>query len=187
LRGKWLIEVAEMHAMSRAETAQLKSFISRTDERYRPSYGRKEVIEPRQCVFVGTTNRDSYLKDETGGRRFWPVKAGTINIDKLIADRDQLFAEAVKRYHDGMPWWPERDFERDYIMAEQAARYEGDAWEESIATFLETKSQVTVIQIAREALGIETPRLGTHEQRSIAAVGWRRQPKDWRGTRWWTK
>jgi predicted P-loop ATPase len=76
-------------------------------------------------------------------------------------------------------------------MAEQAARYEGDAWEDTIATYLETFSKVTVSQIARQALGIEMARLGTSEQRRIAAVlglrGWRRQPKDWRGTRWWTK
>ena len=191
LRGKWLIEVSEMHAMSRAETTLLKAFITRTTERYRPSYGRREVIEPRQCVFVGTTNRDSYLRDETGGRRFWPIKAGDIDIGTLKRDRDQLFAEAVHLFRNGVPWWPDRDFEREYIIPEQAARYEADAWEENVAAYLTTFTKVTVGQVAREALEIETPRIGTHEQRRIAValerLGWRREPKDWQGKRWWAR
>ena len=197
LRGKWLIEVSEMHAMSRAEATLLKAFITRTTERYRPSYGRKEVIEPRQCVFVGTTNRDTYLRDESGGRRFWPVKAGTIDVDALAHDRDQLFAEAVVRFRKGVRWWPDKDFERDHIMPQQAARYEADVWEENIATYLANKkdARVTVGQVAREGLGIETPKIGTAEQRRIAAameqIGWSRErpdgKTDWQGKRWWVR
>jgi predicted P-loop ATPase len=191
LRGKWLIEVAEMHAMGKAEATLLKAFISRTHERYRPSYGRKEVIEPRQCIFIGTTNREVYLRDETGGRRFWPIKADRIDTQALLRDRDQLFAEAVASYRDGVSWWPDRDFERKYIMPEQAERYEADTWEETIGAFIEVRTKVTIGEVARDALRIETPRIGTADQRRIAAaleqLGWKRLPKDWKGIRWWTK
>jgi predicted P-loop ATPase len=193
LRGKWLIEVSEMHAMNKAEAALLKAFITRTIERYRPSYGRREVIEPRQTVFVGTTNRDTYLRDESGGRRFWPIKVGIIDIDALVDDRDQLFAEAVSRFHADARWWPDKDFERQHIMPQQSARYETDTWEENIFTYLATKptDRVTVGQVAREGLGLETPRIGTAEQRRIAAamerLGWQRLPKDSEGKRWWSK
>ena len=190
LRGKWLIEVSEMHAMSRAEAAQLKAFITRTAERYRPSYGRKEVIEQRQCVFIGTTNKDAYLRDETGGRRFWPVKAGSINIDALKRDRDQLFAEAMVLFRQRQPWWPDKDFENNHIAPQQAARYEGDPWEDSIAEFLKGNSKVTISEIARQALHIETQRIGTADSRRIAnaleQLNWKRLPKDWQGKRWWT-
>jgi predicted P-loop ATPase len=80
-------------------------------------------------------------------------------------------------------------------MPEQAARYEGDAWEENIAGYLATKTRVTIGDVARDALFIETPRIGTADQRRIAAaleqLGWRRErtdgKTDWQGKRWWVQ
>ena len=178
-----------MHAYSKAETSLLKSFISRTTERYRPSYGRLEVMEPRQCTFIGTTNKSAYLRDETGGRRFWPVVAGTINIEGLTEDRDQLFAEALHEYRQGTPWWPDKAFERDHIEPQQAARYEADAWEDLIRQYTATLTRTTIAAIATSALDFKADRLGTADQRRITAIlttlGW--EPKRDMHGRWWER
>ena len=178
LRGKWLIEASEMHALSNAEAAALKAFITRQEERYRPSHGRLEVFEPRQCIFIGTTNTAQYLRDETGGRRFWPVKCGRIDIDALARDRDQLFAEAVHAFKHGAQWWPDKDFEREHIAGQQAERYEADGWEEPIARWIDGRTDVTVMEIAEGALSLQRKEIGTAEQRRIARgltkLGWMR-------------
>jgi predicted P-loop ATPase len=192
LRGKWLIEVAEMHAMSRAEAALLKSFISRTTERYRPSYGRMEVQEPRQCVFVGTTNQDAYLRDPTGGRRFWPVKTGVsgrIELGLLGDARDQLFAEALIAYQDRVPHWPDAQFERELIMPEQQARYSGDIWEDRIERYIADKERVTAAEIARDALSIPDGQMRHEHALRIAstlrAAGWELRRSE--RVRWWKR
>ena len=189
IRGKWLIEIAEMSAMNKAENADLKAFITRNEERFTPKYGRREVIEPRQCVFMGTTNKEAYLRDETGGRRFWPVKAVCIDIEALKHDRDQLFAEAAVAFRSGEKWWPDREFEAEHIRPQQDARYEADAWEEKVAEFLAKRiSTVTAGKVADVTVGevaahlhIDTPKLGTAEQRRIATVlerlGWVREAR----------
>jgi predicted P-loop ATPase len=208
LRGKWLVEVAELRAYSRAAIDQFKEFLTRDVERYRPPWGRKEVHEPRQCVFIGTTNKELYLRDETGNRRFWPVKIGTINLDSLQRDRDQLFAEAVWRFKNGERWWPDAEFERKTIAAEQEARYEADAWEQPIKRYLDVlhkPKRTTILNVALHALGFEgdrplvipgepqpargTPinRLSPNDQQRIARVlthlEW--EPKHNKHQRWW--
>jgi hypothetical protein len=214
LRGKWLIEVAELRAYSRAAIDEFKEFLVRDIDRYRPPWGRKDVHEPRQCVFVGTTNKLHYLRDETGNRRSWPVKTGTIDIDSLRQDRDQLFAEAVQRFKDGEPWWPNGEFERETIATEQEARFEADVWETPIADFLDSLPEgdllrprrTTLLDIAVGALNFElelparreagdpieprgTPinRLSPKDQQRIAAVlvHLEWEPKHSGRDRWW--
>nr|WP_255720622.1 virulence-associated E family protein [Acuticoccus kalidii] len=189
LAGRWLIEIAELSATSRAEAAALKAFVTRDTERYRPTYGRKEVIQPRQCLFVGTTNRTTYLRDESGGRRFWPIKVGAIDTDALSRDRDQLFAEAVHLYRSGVRWWPDAAFEAEHIRSEQEARFEADAWEESIRAWLDDKDLITIKQVAIGALGMSTAGIGRADQNRIIAcmtrLGWSRRNKDSRGNIPW--
>ena len=190
LNGKWLIEVAEMSALDKAEAAALKAFITRRVEKYRPSYGHAEVVEHRQCLFIGTTNKTTYLRDETGGRRFWPVVVGEIETDALARDRDQLFAEADYLFAQGAPWWPDAAFEAQHIKGEQDARYEADSWEDTIGDWLDrlhdepetvlgvenAVARCTVMTVAIKALHMETQKVGTHEQRRIKAalerLGW---------------
>jgi hypothetical protein len=210
LRGKWLIEVAELRAYSRAAIDEFKEFLVREIDRYRPPWGRKDVHEPRQCVFVGTTNKDLYLRDETGNRRSWPIKTGIIKPDCLHRDRDLLFAEAVWRFNNGEPWWPDGQFERTAIVPEQEKRYETDAWEVPIKRYLDVlhlPKRTTILNIALNALGYEgdrplmpvskdepqpargTPinRLSTNDQQRIARIlihlEW--VPKRNLRERWW--
>jgi predicted P-loop ATPase len=106
VRVAWGIEIPELASMNRADIDKVKAFITRKVDRFRPSYGRRVIEVPRQSIFVGSTNADAYLKDETGGRRFWPIRCtGKINLDAIARDRDQLWAEAVALYKARTPWW----------------------------------------------------------------------------------
>lgn len=191
IKGKWLIEVAELSAMGKADTEMLKHFLTRRVERYRPPYGAREVVEGRQCVMVGTTNKSAYLNDETGGRRFWPVKVGTIDTDALMHDRDQLFAEAVAAFRRGDPWWPDGDFEAQHIRPEQEERFEVDEWEGLIAAHLTHQNRTTVQRVAYDALAFENKKIGTTEQRRIGKIlerlGWKRGARGTAGIRWWER
>jgi predicted P-loop ATPase len=184
LPGKWLIEISELSAMTKAEANHLKAFMTRNVERYRPSYGRSQVVQPRQCVFIGTTNEATYLRDPTGARRFWPVAVGAIAIHALRADRDQLFAEAFQAYQDGALWYPDAKFEKEHIAPEQMSRYESDPWEEPIRQHLMMfKPETVCIQWLLEiVLHLDVSRRSRRDSNRVVDVlkvlGWRRLKKD---------
>lgn len=138
VQGVWLYEIAELAGMRRTETERVKQFASRTVDRARPAYGRFRVDRKRTCIFIATTNQQSYLKDETGNRRFWPLETRRIDIDGLQRDRDQLWAEAALQEAAGASLHLDSKLWRD-AAAEQHKRIEEDHWEEAIEAYLHNK------------------------------------------------
>ena len=146
LKGRWLIEVAEMHAFRRADVDRLKGIMSTRIDRVRLPYGRVTEEHPRQSVFAGTTNRDDWQADDTGARRFWPVRCGFLNPDWLRENREQLFAEAVARFKVGEDWWSVPVLQ---ASTEADERRPEDPWEEIIGSYMEPQRTYS----AREILG----------------------------------
>ena len=109
LQGYWIIEMGEMAATKKADLEQIKQFVSKQSDSYRAAYARRTQEHPRQCAFFGTTNDDEFLRDSTGGRRFWPVAvtdAGKVLADKLTDETvDQIWAEVVTRFNAGEEWY----------------------------------------------------------------------------------
>jgi predicted P-loop ATPase len=192
MRGKWLVEIPELHSFSKSEIPALKAFITRREDVYRPPYGRKEEYRPRQNLFVGTTNKQTYLQDSTGGRRFWPVLTTEIDIEALALKRNQLFAESLVRYRRGEHWWPDPDFEAEHVTPEQESRFEADPWEEPIADYLRRNAttKTTVFKLAREAVNLETQRMSTTDRNRVTGIleslGWKRGTRV-QGIRWWVR
>lgn len=107
LRCGWIFELAELSSIKRSDVEQVKNYISRRDDIYRPAYGSVTEKYPRQCVFCGSTNEEYFLKGDTGNRRFWVIavspdlrKYNDFNAS-LTRDRDQLWAEAVTYWRQG--------------------------------------------------------------------------------------
>ena len=140
IRGKWIVEIPELDAFKYARATMLKQFASSAVDIYRPPYERFQVRQPRQCVFIGTTNETEYLKDETGGRRFWPVSCNNeFNLKQLKLDVDQLWAEAVIRYINNEKWWLDGYAENRLAAINQIERLERDPWQDKIENYLTSK------------------------------------------------
>ena len=180
IRGKWIIELGELDSFNKAESTKAKQFFSASTDTYRESYGRRTNDVPRQCVFVGTTNQDEYLKDATGNRRYWPVACTRVDLEQLREIRDQLWAEAMFCYEAGEIWWVNRD-ETAMFSEAQDERFVVDEWEGPILNWLE-ESQIgettSGSEVLASALKLDFGHWGKPEQMRVGAImhrlGWRR-------------
>lgn len=141
LQGYWILEIGELAGMKKADIDKVKAFISRQDDKYRASFGRRVTPHPRQCIFIGTTNsQNGYLRDITGNRRFWTVKTpGTGRLKPWqLTDEEvrQIWAEAIVLQKKGEKLYLDRNLEK-YAQDEQAEAMEQDDREGLVRSYLE--------------------------------------------------
>ena len=192
MNGKWIIEISEMASARKADIDFLKGFITRQVDKVRLPYGRRAEEFPRQCIFIGTTNQEDYLHDETGNRRFWCVTITEADLDWIKENRDQLFAEAVELYHLGEPLWLENKEIEAQAVKEQAARLYEDDWKPLIREWLESQKDesgkmardyYTIIDIYKGAIGQTsisnnvTPQEGNRVRKVLRSLGWKTSVK----------
>ena len=203
VQGVWGYEIAELSAMSKADVNAIKAFISSKVDRYRVAYGTTVESFPRQCVLTGTTNEDTYLRDRTGNRRFWPVPVrNLINAEWVARMRGQLFAEAFARYLQGQPYTPTSEQETRLFKPMQDSRLIETAVESMLLRLLTREpgeadkarsvnvmtSFVTVAHLV-EALGSDvaktTPGLENQIRGWLKQYHWQRDKKQINGARAW--
>lgn len=197
LRGHWLVELAELAPSRKAEQEDLKAFLTRAADEIRAPYARRADIVPRQCVFVGTTNEPTFLRDASGGRRYWPVTCGArIDTEGLAADREQLFAEAVAAFRAGEAWHLPPELEQLAKIEQEAVREE-HPWDEPVRRILDDltegdgfdrqpRDSVTVAQVLTLLRIPIEKQNGTNAKQvagTLRMLGWKSKHTG-RGNRW---
>lgn len=188
IQRTWIYEVAELDSIRKSANSATKAFLSAQEDTYRPAYGRHAVTKKRHCVFCGTTNEKSFISDMTGSRRFWPVEVGTVNLDWLNANREQLWAEAVVAYRNNESWWLQDDREDDLQQVSDEYRQQ-DPWEEILVVWMDTRyqSQVTTQEIMQEGLKLEPYQMSKPSEMRVGTImrslGYERVRKMHKGTR----
>lgn len=173
--GVWIMEFSELGALKTTRTEAVKSFVTRVDDYYRPPYGKNAVSIPRSCVFAGTTNEDQYMDDDTGNRRYWPVQCTNILIDKIIRDRDQIWAEAVRAYQHGSIWHLTPSMEKQ-AREEQAKRLDVDPWMFAIESYVKNKVDTNIEDVLTKAINKEvvdtSPRDKQRAAKCLKSLKW---------------
>jgi putative DNA primase/helicase len=182
LQGAWCVEVAELSALGKADVKDVKQFLSRLVDKFRPPYGKNTIQVARRAVFIGTVNPEDggYLRDPTGARRFWPVLCeGQLNLQGILRDRDQLWAEAVQAYKSGETFHLVDDDSVRAATEEQDKRREQHPWEDVLGNWLDRnpKGEVTIAELLNDALKIPAEKqIPKHKRDAGAAMrslGWK--------------
>ena len=188
MQGKLIVEIAELASFRKSENEEIKAFITRQVDEYRPPYGRTVIRRPRYFVLAGSTNEldEGYLTDDTGNRRYWPVKCKSIDAASVERDAPQLWAEAVVRYLAGERTWlaPE---ETHHSAREQKSRFMEDAWQERIAEIARGQWTLKMDDVLSR-LGLQSRDVNNMVKKrvknSLRQIGWNETRRAGEGRLW---
>lgn len=179
LRGKLIGELGELRGLMTKEAEAIKAWITRTHEEWIPKYVEFATKFPRRLVFIGTTNSDEFLADDTGERRWLPVRVEVVDADAIARDRDQLWAEGLEMFkRDGLHWRDAMTLATDH----HAEFKINDAWALPVRDWLLADEMDGMDGVPRGlrpfkmesllvgALRLDSKSQGMREQKRVAAI-----------------
>ena len=179
IQGAWIIEIAELSGLKKAEVETIKHYIAKREDSFRPAYGRVVETYKRQCVFFGTTNSKDFLKDPTGNRRFMPIDVHREKVRKSVIDDltpeevHQIWAEAYQMYLNDEPLYLV-DNESTLAKIEQAKHAESDERRGIIEDYLDKlypdNWDKLDIYERRSWLDSPTPAKGSHQKKYVCVA-----------------
>lgn len=170
LRGAHIYEWAELENVTgRQSVSRVKAFLTSTEDKYRPPFGRTPITVKRSGVIVGSTNNQDFLHDPSGSRRFWVIPISGIDLPRLKAQREQLLAEAVAARRDGERHW--LTDEEEARRAALATRFtETDPWEQRVLEFAAAQEMVRTVDVLTQGLDIPLDRVGRREEMRVTSI-----------------
>lgn len=145
VRGKWLVEIAELQAMLKKDEATAKDFLSRQVDSYRRPYERGTTRHPRECVFIATTNDDRFLRDSTGARRYLIVETENIDTNWVKENRDLIWSAALCLALTDTPHHLTQDETKEMEEIQKQFQAE-DPWHPQIEKYLANKTKIENVQ-----------------------------------------
>lgn len=192
ISGVWIYLFDELAAIHMASPEVVSQFISLDRDEYIIKHRSEKRRVLRSTVFVGTTTKREYLRDQNGNRKFWPVrvgmgKRGTLDVDGVTRDRDQIIAEAVAAYDAGERWWFNHDDDdlKEAARTSQELRLEIDEWETPVSGWIvkhwsqiQETGYVTAAELLKGALKLDVEKWDKRARGRVAQIlerfRWRR-------------
>ena len=172
LHKSWIQEWGEIERVfGKRQAGEIKAFLTRKKDLFRPPYGRTAINFPRRGIVVGSINDAQFLVDPTGNRRYWvvPIEEDKIDLARLKQERDSIWSAAVAAYRKDEPWWLSSEEEK--LSTENNKIFEIiDEWTSAIANYLEPRQQVSITELLQQVFNYELGQIQRRDQMRVASV-----------------